>query len=100
MRTASNAVELFSPRAGTTCGTARWSPDGQRIAFDFDPERNLDIYVIRASGGKPIPLTTDPADDVCAELVERWQLGLLYDRSGLVDGRYGKYRPEAGRLFR
>jgi hypothetical protein len=59
----SNAVELL-PRAGATCATARWSPDGQRIAFEFAPEKNLDIYVIRASGGKPIPLTTNPEDDV------------------------------------
>jgi Domain of unknown function (DUF5050) len=56
-------VELL-PRAGATCGTARWSPDGQRIAFEFAPEKNFDIYVIRASGGKPIPLTTDSEDDV------------------------------------
>ena len=63
MRTAPTLEELFS-QAGASCGTARWSPDGQRIAFDFNPEGNVDIYVIRASGGKPIRLTTDPADDV------------------------------------
>ncbi len=59
----SNADGVFL-QAGTSCGTARWSPDGQRIAFDFNAEGNIDIYVIRASGGKPIALTTDPADDV------------------------------------
>jgi eukaryotic-like serine/threonine-protein kinase len=58
----SHAVELFS-RAGAVAGTARWSPDGEQIAFDFDPERNTDIYVVRASGGKPIRLTTDPGYD-------------------------------------
>jgi Tol biopolymer transport system component len=56
-------VELFS-KSGRDCGTPCWSPDGQRVAFDFYPEGNYDIYVIRASGGKPIPLTTDPAADV------------------------------------
>jgi eukaryotic-like serine/threonine-protein kinase len=56
-------MDLFS-QAGATCGTARWSPDGQRIAFDFNSEGNEDIYVIRASGGKPIRLTTHSADDV------------------------------------
>ncbi len=55
-------MELFS-RSGRVCGNARWSPDGQRIAFDSNLEGNFDIYVIRASGGKPIRLTTDSADD-------------------------------------
>jgi Tol biopolymer transport system component len=59
----SKAMELFS-QAGASCGTPRWSPDGQRIAFDCISEGNLDIYVIRASGGKPIALATDLADDV------------------------------------
>jgi Tol biopolymer transport system component len=57
-----NAVELL-PRAGASCGTARWSPDGQRIAFEFGLRGNLDIYVVRANGGKPFGLTNDPADD-------------------------------------
>jgi Tol biopolymer transport system component len=57
-----NAVELFS-RAGASAGTARWSPDGQRVAFDFTPGRNSDIYVIRAAGGMPIPVTNDPKAD-------------------------------------
>jgi Tol biopolymer transport system component len=59
----SSAVELL-PRESASSGTARWSPDGQRIAFDFNPERNnTDIYVIRASGGKPILLMTDSGYD-------------------------------------
>ena len=44
-------------------GTPRWSPDGQRIAFNSNTEGNLDIYVIRASGGKAVRLTTDSADE-------------------------------------
>jgi Tol biopolymer transport system component len=51
------------PRAGGICGTARWSPDGRLVAFEFGPGGNMDIYVTRASGGKPIGLTTDSADD-------------------------------------
>ncbi len=60
----SKAVELFS-RAGRVSGAPRWSPDGQRVAFasNMDMEGNLDIYVIRATGGKPIRLTNDPAAD-------------------------------------
>jgi Tol biopolymer transport system component/DNA-binding winged helix-turn-helix (wHTH) protein len=61
----SNAVDLL-PGISATSGTPRWSPDGQRIAFDCDMEgkRTYDIYAIRASGGKPIRLTTDSADDI------------------------------------
>jgi len=29
-------------------GTPRWSPDGQQIAFDFDPEGHPDIYILSA----------------------------------------------------
>jgi serine/threonine protein kinase/sugar lactone lactonase YvrE len=58
----SHCMDLFL-QPGANCGTARWSPDGQRVAFDCIQEGNLDIYVIRASGGKPIPLTTGSAHD-------------------------------------
>ena len=60
----SHAVELFS-RAGASPGSPRWSPDGQGVAFvsNSNPEGNFDIYVIRASGEKPIRLTTDSAVD-------------------------------------
>jgi Tol biopolymer transport system component/DNA-binding winged helix-turn-helix (wHTH) protein len=59
-----NAVELFS-QPGKGLGSPSWSPDGKRIAFDSNLEGNMDIYVVRASasGGKPVPLTSDPADD-------------------------------------
>jgi Tol biopolymer transport system component len=55
-------VELFS-RAGVGSGSPQWSPDGKRIAFDSDLERNFDIYIIQASGGKAARLTMDSADD-------------------------------------
>jgi dipeptidyl aminopeptidase/acylaminoacyl peptidase len=58
-----HATELFA-RPGSTSASAHWSPDGQRIAFGSNMEgKNIDVYVIRASGGKPIRLTTDPAED-------------------------------------
>jgi serine/threonine protein kinase len=59
----SNAAELL-PGEVASSGTARWSPDGKRMAFDFNAEENLDIYVVRVSGGKPTRLTTHSADDV------------------------------------
>ena len=45
-------IETFSP-----------SRDGQWVAYDSNREGNQDIFKQRLSGGEPIPLTTDPADD-------------------------------------
>jgi len=44
---------------------ARFSPDGNRIAFvwDGDEEYNADSYVKIIGKGKPLRLTTDPATD-------------------------------------
>ena len=40
-----------------------WSPDGKRIVVDAYPNPNAygDIYVIAASGGRPVNLTRNPA---------------------------------------
>ncbi len=42
------------------------SPDGTRVAFAWDGEKqdNFDIYVMPVPSGAPLRLTTDPADDV------------------------------------
>jgi dipeptidyl aminopeptidase/acylaminoacyl peptidase len=59
----SNLVRVTS--LGAEAGTPRWSPDGGQIAFDFCAEReDRDIYVVRAEGGAPRRLTTDPAEEV------------------------------------
>jgi Tol biopolymer transport system component len=44
---------------------ARFSPDGNQIAFTWygDKDYNEDVYVMRIGGGKPLRLTTDPAKD-------------------------------------
>jgi Tol biopolymer transport system component/DNA-binding winged helix-turn-helix (wHTH) protein len=44
-------------------GTPRWAPDGQWIAFDASARGNWDIFIVRAMGGTPTPLTSDPAAD-------------------------------------
>jgi len=44
-------------------GTPRWSPDGQPIAFDFEPEGNVDIYVLKIDEGRSHRLTTSSSND-------------------------------------
>jgi Tol biopolymer transport system component len=88
----SNAAELL-PGVGAISGTPHWSPDGQRIAFDSNIEGNFDIYAIRASGGKPIRLTTDPADDIAPSWSRdgKWVYFTL-----LRTGRYEVWKVSAG----
>lgn len=37
------------------------SPDGTTVAFSSDPNANLDVFTVPASGGRPRRLTTDPS---------------------------------------
>jgi len=49
---------------GPDVTTPRWSPDGRRIAFDSNAEGGeFDIWVIGVDGGKPVRMTTHPAND-------------------------------------
>jgi Tol biopolymer transport system component len=43
-------------------GSPRWSPDGQRIAFDWNVAGHWDIYTVNAGGGGPQRMTTDSFD--------------------------------------
>src|SRR5438270_5202479 len=58
----SNAVQLTSFN-GATVTTPRWSPEGEKIAFDSNAAGEFDIYVVGASGGKPMRMTSHPAND-------------------------------------
>jgi Tol biopolymer transport system component len=44
--------------------SARWSPDGSRLAFDSLRDGNFEIYVMNADGSNPTRLTTDPGADI------------------------------------
>ncbi|MBK5292075.1 MAG: PD40 domain-containing protein [Acidobacteriia bacterium] len=57
-----SAVQLTSLDAPIT-GAARWSPDGQMIAFGSNGEGQFEIFVIPAAGGKPRRMTSHPALD-------------------------------------
>ncbi|HMB91255.1 MAG TPA: winged helix-turn-helix domain-containing protein [Rhodothermales bacterium] len=48
---------------GATVGTPAWSPTSQQIALEVFVEEQADIYVIDATGGTPLRLTTHEAND-------------------------------------
>jgi uncharacterized repeat protein (TIGR01451 family) len=41
-----------------------WSPDGTQVAFNKDSGSGHDIFVIPATGGTPVQITTDSGNDV------------------------------------
>jgi Tol biopolymer transport system component len=59
-------LQLTSMARSGSVGSPRWSPDGNRIAFDFLAEGGTrpDIYVVGASGGPPRRVTRSDAPDV------------------------------------
>ena len=57
----SNCTQLTSLHG--TAGTARWSPDGSRIAFEFQGQHYYDVYVLEVPDGRPRRLVTFPDAD-------------------------------------
>jgi Tol biopolymer transport system component/DNA-binding winged helix-turn-helix (wHTH) protein len=59
-----SAVPLTSEEGAQLCPS--FSPDGDRVAFSWEGEKqdNLDIYVKQIGGGAPLRLTTDPGADL------------------------------------
>lgn len=56
-----NCARLTSLRG--TAGTARWSPDGHSIAFEFQSKHYYDVYVLDIADGRPRRLPTFPEAD-------------------------------------
>ena len=52
----SNAVQLTTLKS--LPGFARWTPDGETLAFHSDPEGHPDVLTVRASRGTPFAWQT------------------------------------------
>jgi Tol biopolymer transport system component/DNA-binding winged helix-turn-helix (wHTH) protein len=57
----SNCAQVTSLHG--TAGTARWSPDGRYIAFEFRPKERSEVYLVDLNGGTPRVLSTLPGAD-------------------------------------
>jgi len=57
----SNCAQLTSLHG--TAGTARWSPDGNHVVFEFQSKHFYEIYVIDLPDGRPRLLPTFPKSD-------------------------------------
>jgi len=44
-------------------GSPRWSPNGQKLAFDAVVDGNFEILIVAANGGQPQRLAPNPAND-------------------------------------
>ena len=63
--TGDNAIQLTS--MGLIPGFARFSPDGQSVVFQTNPEGHGDVFVVAAGGGsRPRRMTNHPATDAIA----------------------------------
>ena len=73
-------------------GTAgpRWSPDGETIAFNSNPDGQQDIYLVSAAGGKPRRLTSHQGNEL--------QPSFSHDGLRFFDFATGKSTTVADRL--
>lgn len=63
---AGGEAKRLAERAGWDV-RARWSPDGKTIAFDSDPNGNMDLYTIPATGGEAKQITFHSGDDILGD---------------------------------
>ena len=60
----SNLLQVTNLGNARMPGIPRWSPDGQKIAFDAVFEGHTAIFVIQANGGPPRPLNDQASDNL------------------------------------
>src|SRR5581483_1159310 len=65
-RDGSDLMQLTNLGGATSVGPPRWSPDGQRIAFNSSNGEHNAIFVMKAEGGLVRLLTRDASDNVNA----------------------------------
>ncbi|MBK9373989.1 MAG: PD40 domain-containing protein [Holophagales bacterium] len=75
-------------RRGITSG-ARWSPDGERIAFLSNPDGHMDVFLTTPNGRRPERLTSSPAHD-SAPSWSRTAHGSTSPRTGRTTSRSGR----------
>jgi TolB protein len=59
-----------------------WSPDGKRLAFTSNRDRNYEIYAVDSTGAIAVNLTNDPAFDHFAAWSHDGRLAFVSDRDG------------------
>lgn len=59
-----------------------WSPDGQKIAFASRREGSMDVWLMPATGGTPVRLTTDSAGEI--PVAFKSDDTVLFQSSGMV----------------
>jgi len=64
-KTGGTAIRLTSAPGGEAY--AKFSPNGDKIAFSGNYDGNVDIYTIPSSGGVPVRLTHNPTPDMVNE---------------------------------
>ena len=57
-----SALQITS-LGGPRCGTPRWSPGGDEIVFEANPESNWDIFAVPVSGGAARRLTAQSSQE-------------------------------------
>ena len=65
-RDGSDLIQLTNVGGAQALGPVHWSPDSQRVAFDSSLGEHSAIFVMKAEGGIPHPLTRDASDNINA----------------------------------
>ena len=86
-----NADGTAPVRLTTTTGSdfqPKWSPDGQRIAFQSNRDGNLEVYVMDADGSNQTRLTTTPPQLQLFVGTPVWSADgtrIAYERAGRIN---------------
>jgi Tol biopolymer transport system component len=65
-RDGSDLTQLTNVGGAQALGPVHWSPDSQRVAFDSSLGEHSAIFVMKAEGGIPHPLTREASDNINA----------------------------------